>query len=344
VGRADPRADALAGRIRAMSEALSRSCDPLTGESPEWDRIGRAHAAALERDGLADFKRTVNFQYGQSAMVSIRSTQMRHVLRQVLAGRVAPRAALGARMERAGAPQALGGHPWRRFVYRFFVGLVWDLARARDRLGCLEGREESAVGNPIGIRFAGRRISEDLAQSAFELNTICAVVPPGELERVAEIGAGYGRLAHMVLSAFPTVSYWIYDVPPALAVSEMYLKAVLGSERVLAFERRDAPRAGEVRMALPPALRDVADGYFDLIASVYCLDGLTPRQIEAYLGLMDAKCRGWIYLKGGKSGVRGSAAPLGLPDLPYPARWRLVHEATEALHPENVEYVFDLRG
>ena len=327
-----------------MADALSRTPDVLTAELGKWDRIGRDHEVTLGRDGLAHFKRTLNVEYGQSAVVSMRGSQMRHLLRQAMGERVALRATLGAKFGPGGTPGALAANPWRRFVYRAFVGLVWALARARDRINCLDACAESLVGDPIDIRLGDRLITRDLAQSALEMNTIAACVPLAALERVAEIGAGYGRFAHAAMTLFPRLAYWIFDVPPALALSEAYLGVALGNDRVVGFDREARPGPGEVRIALPPALRDVPDGHFDLVVSTYSVDELPPRQIAEYLSLMDAKCRGWIYLKGGRHGTAGSAATLGLADLQYPRRWRRIFEGVDPLHPENVEYVFDLRG
>lgn len=41
---------------------------------------------------------------------------------------------------------------------------------------------------------------------------------------LAEIGAGYGRLATVALQA-RTCRYWVFDIAPALALSEWYLSA-----------------------------------------------------------------------------------------------------------------------
>src|SRR5439155_517391 len=43
---------------------------------------------------------------------------------------------------------------------------------------------------------------------------------------VAELGAGYGRLAYVVVSASPGVRYTIIDIPPALYLSQRYLTTV----------------------------------------------------------------------------------------------------------------------
>lgn len=345
-------AQAFADQVRAMSRALAASADPLLGPSPFWQDLSAEHVDKLERYGIAQFKRTVNFEYGQWDVFSIRHTQVGHVLKQLAASRVAPRAACCARMGEDGGAPMLEGRPWARFVYRLYVGLLWDLSASRDRMGCLDTCEESTLGRPIDIRYRGRIISQDLAQSALELNSIGARVQKDDLGHVAEIGAGYGRFAHMFMTMFPAARYWIFDIPPALALSEGYLSELLGPGRVIPFDPDEKaalppaalPYAGAIKFALPHCLRLVPDNHFDLVVSMFCLDELSPAQIEAYLDLIDRKCRGWVYLKGENLKRHEPSSPWGLPEFPYPRRWRLVHHDVDPVHPAYVERIFDLRG
>ena len=57
-----------------------------------------------------------------------------------------------------------------------------------------------------------------------------------EGSRVAELGAGYGRLAYVYAHAHD-LTYCVFDIPPALAVAQWYLTRTLGEDRVVAYSR-----------------------------------------------------------------------------------------------------------
>lgn len=329
-----------------MHHALAAIEDPLVGPSALWDELSRKHLAQIRRLGFAQFKRTLNFDYAQWDVVSLRSPHVAHLLRQLAASRVVPRAALGSRMDEPARENVPWAGWWGKQVYRLHVGLLWDLATSRDDRGCLEACREAALGRPIGIRHRGRIITQDLALTALELSSIGRCLDPASLRNVAEIGAGYGRFAHAFMTLFPRSSYWIFDVPPALAVSEEYLAQLLGAGRTLGYaptgsQAGSAP--GSIRFAFPPSLRDLPDASLDLVVSTYCLDELPAERTRAYLDLIDAKGRGWVYLKGVARRRDEPTCPQGLLEMPYPGRWRLVHQAVDPMHPAYIERIFDLR-
>jgi len=120
---------------------------------------------------------------------------------------------------------------------------------------------------------------------------------------VAELGAGYGRLAYVFLAA-SSCRYLIFDVPPALYVSERYLAAALPEKRVFRF--RSFARFGEIEAELKSA--DVAfftpnqlalfpPGYFDVFVSISALHEMRRDQIEHFLRMMSTTTTRRIYLK-----------------------------------------------
>lgn len=81
-------------------------------------------------------------------------------------------------------------------------------------------------GAPITIRIKGRDICLDYLQALHECKYIGDIGL--RVERVLEIGAGYGRTAHALLSLFPNIKeYTIIDLAPCLGLSQRYLQRVL---------------------------------------------------------------------------------------------------------------------
>jgi SAM-dependent methyltransferase len=99
---------------------------------------------------------------------------------------------------------------------------------AHDRLGLMERLTEDGAFGAIAYEIAGRQISRDLLDSILEidfLNRHLNIVsrPP---HSVLDIGAGYGRLAHHMLTAIPSLeNYLCADaIPESSFVCEYYLR------------------------------------------------------------------------------------------------------------------------
>lgn len=91
---------------------------------------------------------------------------------------------------------------------------------SRDRLGLLEKLEEDGLFGAWTFEFGDRpSVSRDLLDSVNEINYLDAQMGLSQIEnlRVLDIGAGYGRLAHRMSTALPTLSS--YDCIDGVAVS-----------------------------------------------------------------------------------------------------------------------------
>jgi hypothetical protein len=84
-----------------------------------------------------------------------------------------------------------------------------------DRLGLLDKLGEDTNFGNFTFRIAGREVSRDLLDSVAEIYFLDRHLSIGSRPnlRILDIGAGYGRLAHRMLTAFPAIdSYLCTDV------------------------------------------------------------------------------------------------------------------------------------
>jgi len=227
-----------------------------------WQSTGRQH-----RDKIASetFKRHVNFQYGSWPITKFGSRFTARCLIALLRGGQFPWGP-AARVEWRDAKPVptwneavtdRNNEAHRLRAYALYVGLIWQYATRHDHLGALQ-LAEPTLGCPMPVRLRGRLISQDLAMAALDLNAMAGIVPLPEVRRVLEIGAGYGRLAYLFASLFPSVEYTITDISPALAMAKNYLPAVTPS--------------GRFSFVLPHELDAMPDRSFELIINVSSLD------------------------------------------------------------------------
>lgn len=338
-------------QIYWMFEELEKQ-DRLFAPSLFWKKLCDQHCELVRRYGFASFKRTVNFNYGQWGVGSFRDQFLSHVLKQLLQSGRIPYVPFLSRMSNIENIHWPSKQPFSPSAYKFLVGMLWQLAWSRDDLGCLKACEESLVGGPIDIKFRRRLISQDLAQSSLELNSIMSVIGSNHIKAVGEIGGGCGRFSYLFMSMYPDAHYSIFDIPPALAISQNHLAMSLGPDRVSPCDKglpkefeKSKDYSGTVSCYLPHALVSIPDRYFDLFINVSSFDEMLPEQIECYFDLIERKCSGWLYVKGfsSVSGIN-PAKPGGLANFPYRPHWQLVYEAQDAIMPLFSERIYDLRG
>lgn len=99
---------------------------------------------------------------------------------------------------------------------------------ANDRLGLMEKFTEDGAFGAITFEMAGKRVSRDLLDSILEIDFLDRHLRIGSQDHfsILDIGAGYGRLAHRAMSAFPLLGkYWVTDaVAESSFVCEYYLR------------------------------------------------------------------------------------------------------------------------
>ncbi len=190
-----------------------------------------------------------------------------------------------------------------RDVYRRYVCHVWAIMRRFDRHGLRHRVSEPAIGNPFPVRLGCKTITQDLATSVIECNLLADLHDCVPQPRVAELGAGYGRLAHVYAVTQPGL-YCIFDIPPALAVAQWYLEQVLGRSHVLRFRHFDRieevlDQLSTVRVAFftPNQLQLFPPRYFDTVLSISTLPEMRPDQVETFLGEFQRLARRHIFLK-----------------------------------------------
>src|SRR5262249_4927134 len=158
---------------------------------------------------------------------------------------------------------------------------------------------EPELGNPIRVRRNGRLISQDIVNSARERNSILSAV---HLDRhapfdLAELGAGYGRLGYLMLKT-TACRYFVFDIPPALYLSQWYLTSLFPERRAFLFRRFD--RFDEIESELsqtdvafftPNQLAKFPPRYFDVFATISSVHEMRRDQISHYMTLMGRTTR-----------------------------------------------------
>lgn len=170
---------------------------------------------------------------------------------------------------------------------RYLKDLIYNLAMQlspenRARLRLIRNRE---VGNPIAVTCAGETICLDYLQAVYELEFISGTVELGHAN-VLEVGAGYGRTCHAIISNHDIVSYTLVDLPNPLEVARKYLRAVLSEQQ---FSKINFVRNDEVTSLLE-------DARYDLCVNINSFGEMTQETVQHYLQFIAGHCN-YFYTK-----------------------------------------------
>lgn len=115
--------------------------------------------------------------------------------------------------------------------YRSFLNLAFFTASEVVKDEYAELSSKLNYGNPVtnAENHTGKRITINLDYlMAFEDVEFLQSVHQVDIESVLEVGAGFGRLAHLLLLRLQSIkTYYIVDLPQVLNLSRSYLRKVL---------------------------------------------------------------------------------------------------------------------
>ena len=337
--------------LRDIELMRSKMVEHDYGDLGMWNQLCQKHIELIRSSGFESFKRTINFEYSQWSVKSFVDVKSIRLLLALLQRRRWPGSCLQARI----AADDSSDIRWtkglatktRLRAYQLYVGMLWEFAVTEDRLGVLDRTQEPAFGHPLLIQHAGRLITQDLAMSSIELNSIARGCDLSSIRRCAEIGAGYGRLAWLIAAQYPALSYHIFDIPPALAVSQNYLAKSLGEQRVVpcADITPEAPAgrgvvadtAGSCYFHLPLHLAACEDRSLDLVINVSSFDEMPRAEVEKYFAWIDRTLSGFLYLKGYRF---NPASGWSYRRFPYRKSWKRIWMRTDPTNPLFVEQLF----
>lgn len=179
----------------------------------------------------------------------------------------------------------------------------WQLGLLAPRWGAsLEALpaacEEIACHPPAATvaRF-GRRLSADLLRNVWYVGQVMAAIDPGAARvapRLLEIGSGNGAFAFVLKALVPGARACLVDLPPSLAVAELYLREALPRARIVRLEPADgrAPRDIDCDFLLVPIdqAHRLAGERFDLAANIWSFGEMPNDFIVRWFRLLRRDC------------------------------------------------------
>jgi predicted RNA-binding Zn-ribbon protein involved in translation (DUF1610 family) len=164
---------------------------------------------------------------------------------------------------------------------------------------------------------------------------------------MAELGAGYGRLGYVMLKT-TACRYVVFDISPALYLSQWYLTTLFPDRRAFRFRRFDKFKEiehelsqADIAFFTPNQLAKFPSAYFDAFATISSFHEMQRNQINHYTTLMARTTRSTLYSKQQRDYVNPvDDLIIGKDDYPLPRGWSLRRDRIDLINPGFFEQVY----
>lgn len=218
--------------------------------------------------------------------------------------------------------------PHRTKDFNLITLLLWQYVKNQGLEKKLAQLSEPLEGSPPAINFEGHLISQDIANSLLELDTIRRHTEPDSIRTVLEIGAGYGKSAFVWLYLGGIKKYIIVDIPPALYISQRYLGSQFPEKKV--FKYRDFKSFDEIELEynqadliflMPWQFEMLPAQCVDLIFAINSLNEMNIDIIKRYFKIFANLGKKYLYMKEWKV-WESENGKINRNDYPIPADWK----------------------
>jgi putative sugar O-methyltransferase len=324
---------------------------PIYVPSNFWKTLNKVHLRQISESGINNFKRSITARYFSWGILGILGHQLaplKRMLRKLdfsplLNSKLTNYASRGKHLSKFNFLTAA--------LYRTYVAALFDMVVQRDAMHLFDRIQEPAVGNPFTVNYKNRALSQDLCNSVHEFYSISQDIKDKKEINVAELGAGYGRLAYVFLKALPGVSYCIIDIPPALYIAQEYLSEVFPNEKIFKFrpfnsfeDVRKEFESARIKFILPHQAELLPKKYFDVMVNVSTLHEMSREQIKNYIGQMDRLCKGKVYIKQWRKSLTEDNNFIKQEEYPIPKNWRTVYNHTHPIQKMFFEALFTVES
>lgn len=334
-----------------MNETLSEmfreyaNAPKIVQPSKYWIKINKTQLKKFERYGYANFKRTFSVNYFMWTRVPPWDSQIVFLIRSV-PFRVTLEAFIKTLFIKNYSPIS---YP-QSWSYSFLTRLLWHYVTNQDDKHLLKKIKEPLYGNPPRIYINDALISQDIANSLLEYQSIFSTINHTKINRIIELGPGYGRTAYFIKRFKPDVQYVFVDIPPALYIAQRYMKQVFPKSRIFNFrpfesynEVRSEIEKADLVFLLPHQMEKLPKKWADMFINISSLHEMIPKQIKYYINQADRLTREYFYFKQWISDkMPEENIVISEKDYPIPKKWKKIYRRNCKVHTSFFESLYKI--
>lgn len=309
-----------------------------------WVLLATKNCNQLLDHGYYNFKRTIGHNYF-NFLIQKGDSQI-----QAVESLLSPESCNSCRDVALAIPHDPMFSTSEQFSYHYFVLLLWEYVKQIDTKKYLDILTEPKEGNPILVSSKGKTMSQDLANSLIEYYSMQEGVRFDKIKTVLEIGGGYGRNAHVILSLNPGIRLILVDILPALYIAQRYLSSVFKDRKVFKAknftsyeEVKDEIESASIVFLMPQQLELLPDKYVDLCINISSFGEMNVEQIRWYFSQMDRLTDKYFYMKQWKVSQNPfDGLILKKDDYPFFVNWQKIYSRDCAIQTEFFETLYQV--
>lgn len=240
--------------------------------------------------------------------------------------------------------------------YSIYVKIFYELIKEIDTLKILEKYEEPQYGNPIKVSHGKMKLSYDQCSSVMEFYEIMNEIPEDQKNKkiiIGELGAGYGKLAHVFLNTC-NCKYIIFDIPPTLHIAQNYFSKIFPTDKIMKFrhfedfqEIKNEFEKSQICFFTPNQLEQFPKDIIDLFINISSLHEMQKEQIENFHNLINNVTSGYFFSKQYPNKMKfpeefSGAYEISFKDYPIPENWQVVFRENAKINPRFVNTLYKI--
>ena len=333
-----------------MFEELSKA--PLIYQPSEhWQGLNNLHLEQISEGGINNFKRSVNMKYFNWSILGILVHQMKPVINELKKGNLSIFVKTRFRGYNAKLGRKVTEYDFiSAQVYKIFVASLFNFVKSKDKLNIFDILQEPAAGNPFMIKYKDKVITQDLCNSVLEFYNIIQDTDQNKKINIVEIGAGYGRLAHVFLKMFPKSTYTIIDIPVALYLAQEYLSSVFPKEKIFYFrhfksykEIKKEFETSRIRFIMAHDIEHLPDKEFDYVINISSLHEMSRPQIKNYIKQINRLGKGYFYQKQWRKSRVKDNDYIKENEYPIPKKWKTIYHRNHPVQKWFFEALYQIK-
>ena len=185
----------------------------------------------------------------------------------------------------------------------------------------------ASIESGMATKVNDKWVTWDYLLSVEEVMTMVSVEPRllNEPLTVVDLGSGWGRVGHVLMTLNPRLTYVACDIPESLLIAQEYLPQHLPDTFVCPYSvNRTVPRftrellgTGGIRFCGTQDLDRFDDSSIDVFINVFSFQEMTMQQVIEYFTIIDRTTKGGIFYN--QQRLRGDV--LTRENFPYPPEW-----------------------
>lgn len=166
----------------------------------------------------------------------------------------------------------------------------------------IENFEGSQVGNPENAFWIdGKLYTTALLNYYVKYSYCCQFLNFNSINTITEIGSGGAKQIEVIKKLHPHITFYLFDIPPPLYVTEQYLQSLFPGSVISYRETRNTEQIsttepGKIFIFGPEKISELKDLSYDFFFNTHSFQEMEPKIVLNYLNFVNSQTKKYVFL------------------------------------------------